>query len=1119
MTVTGSGGITTVGDYSEGIFAHSIGGGGGNGGSSLQVILGQEAPAGGTTANLGVNIGGAGGDSSFGGTVTVDRSGKIETSGINSSGIYAQSVGGGGGVGGRANTLSFLLPGKSCTDETVCNGPEKEGNNINLKVVVGGNGGGSADGGVVNVKNNGTIITHGQQSPGIFAQSVGGGGGAGGNGVLGLGGLIPERVNDGLEIALTLEELRDLHKGGFVGYAKTLDATVGGSGGSSGKGAHVTVMNTGTITTLGDDSAAIFAQSIGGGGGVGGNADAGLLGKISVAGGAGSAGDGGAVAVTHSGDITTDGKRSHGIFAQSVGGGGGVSGDVERFLKSIGLNIGIGVSFGRDGGNSGNGGDVTVNNNGNITTHGEGAVGIFAQSIGGGGGDLGDLCNNCAGNAGDLGNNPLGFAGSGGGAGDGGKVTIESKGNITTSGVEAYGILAQSLGGGGGKAGGFWGSIGGNGAASDVTVTHMGDITTTGDGSHGILAQSGGGGVAQNKAGNVNVTVKGNVTISGANADGIRAQSIGVTPAANGNISVDILSGIVQGGSGTGAGVRFQDGANNTLTNHGTITTAGGLGGSAIIGGTKNETINNFGTVTGNVDLGAGSNAFNNKEDATFNSGATVNLGAGNLLSNAGTLLPGGKGNLYTTTLTGNIAQTSLGAYGVDVDVSSPSAAADRMNTTGTATLAGKTDVNALNTGFALPGARQVTILSAAGGVTNSGLGLSFAPSAVTSYQLLFPNATDVALGYSINFAPAGLNRNQTVIGGYVNNIQLAGGTASFGPIAAKLFSMPDIASLGTAYNQLSPEPLLLLSTTTMYSDLRFSDALHSCRKRDGEFRFVSEGECSWIRVEGSNLHQQPTDSNIGFKREAYTFATGVQKEVNENWHAGFGISFETSTLHVGSLAESDGTQFEFGVIAKRNEGPTAFSASLSVGHGSYHNNRFVNLLVPGTTAQSDQGVTFAASHVRLSRDFGQDTVWYLRPLIDVGITYVYHSAFNETGAGAANLNVKSGDQTLVSLQPGLEVGREFKTGGGILIRPFGMVGVTQFLSGTTPGITAVLQGAPAGTAPFTVTSEMDKTYANLSVGVDTLSVNGITLRVSYTGQFSTHSEFHSASLKLSIPF
>jgi uncharacterized protein YhjY with autotransporter beta-barrel domain len=740
------------------------------------------------------------------------------------------------------------------------------------------------------------------------------------------------------------------------------------------------------------------------------------------------------------------------------------------------------------------------------------------------------------------------------------------------------GIFAQSVGGGGGLAGGgldnafvLSGSAGGHGAGGIVTVHHTGDITTNGDFSHGIYAQSEGGSAsfdavkdeltvslaklqaaanllthpddlleyliafpgfavqknaeldAYQKApgtlvgGNVEVVADGNIAANGAASMGIYAQSKGGD--GNGKITVDV-KGSVQGGSGPfSAGVMIADGADNTLTigASGAVTTLDGLLGSAILSGLGNETVNNWGTVTGSVNLGAGGNGFNTFSGGHLNAGATVNVGAGNTLNNGGTLSPGGAGQVMTTDITGNLVQTASGK--VVTDLNFLNAQADRLNISGTSNLDGTIAINLVNPGYASSGNTPLTILSSTGGIIDrSNLALSAAQSAVIAYALIYPNPNDVKLGYSVDFSPTGLGGNQSAIGNYVNAIQLAGGSPEFAPIATLLVSIPDVAGLGNAYDQLSPEPLLATTTTAVQADLRFSDALHSCRVREGEFRFVSEGECSWIRLIGSKLDQDRTATNTGFSRKTNTLAAGAQKRVNENWHAGFGFSIDTSTLHVADNTRSEGDQYALGVIAKRNAGAAAFTASLDVAYGPYDTTRLVDLTGP-VIATSKQNVGLASAHVRWSHDYEQKNVWYMRPLIDVGVTHVYHGAFDEQGAGAANISAKSGRDTFVSLQPGVEFGREFATAGGTLIRPYGMVGLTQFVSGTTTGITASLQGAPVGTAPFTTESTMDKTYADLTLGVDTLSVKGTALRVSYTGQFSDHSEAHSASLKFSVPF
>src|SRR5690606_28622358 len=103
-------------------------------------------------------------------------------------------------------------------------------------------------------------------------------------------------------------------------------ASLGGKGGSAGNGGAVKVQldNAASIRTFGDHSTAVFAQSIGGGGGYGGASV--LQGwTLPVLGGAGgSSGNGGNLEVRSSGgdaSIHTEGAKAHGVFAQTLGGG------------------------------------------------------------------------------------------------------------------------------------------------------------------------------------------------------------------------------------------------------------------------------------------------------------------------------------------------------------------------------------------------------------------------------------------------------------------------------------------------------------------------------------------------------------------------------------------------------------------------------------------------------------------------------------------------------------------------------------------------------------------------------------------------------------------------------
>ena len=165
-----------------------------------------------------------------------------------------------------------------------------------------------------------------------------------------------------------------------------------------------------------------------------------------------------------------------------------------------------------------------------------------------------------------------------------------------------------------------------------------------------------------------------------------------------------------------------------------------------------NNTVNNFGTVTGSVVLdaasltgntilggGGGANAFNNMAGGVFNAGTTVNLGAGNTLTNAGTFSPGGAGVIQTTALSGNLVQTATGRLIADINISGGTS--DRINVSGTGNLAGTVQLQVSNLSFA---PWQATVLSATGGTTNNGLTLLASP--VLQEQLVFPNATDVVV-------------------------------------------------------------------------------------------------------------------------------------------------------------------------------------------------------------------------------------------------------------------------------------------------------------------------------------------------------------------------------------
>ena len=415
--------------------------------------------------SLNVGVGGKAGGGGAGGYMYVANSGSVATMGKMADAIVAQSIGGGGGKGGAASTVTSA--------------------DYSGSVAVGGTGGSGGNGGEPAITNSGQVITVGALSAGIVAQSVGGGGGIGG-----------ASATTASSASTQL---------GVDSKTYLLAVSVGGNGGKNGIGEGALVSSSGAIETRGHDSIGIIAQSIAGGGGIvktlatdlddaGGSA----TGKSSkdytldfkFGGKGGATGNSGAaiVTTTRGGSISTRGDNSHGILAQSISGGGGLAlggkpnGSSATDFFGSGTMTGS-VNTGIDP-NPDNNMGVQVAVGDNIATSGQGAVGLFSQSIGGGGGIAGDIGWTAQLTTMTRGSNHVGSGGDM-------QIGVAAGAGITTTGSNAPGVIAQTIGGGGGwianKQGAFIGSAGGSGVGGRIAIDVQGRRRRAGSGLDGHL--------------------------------------------------------------------------------------------------------------------------------------------------------------------------------------------------------------------------------------------------------------------------------------------------------------------------------------------------------------------------------------------------------------------------------------------------------------------------------------------------------------------------------------------------------------------------------------------------------------------------------------------------------
>ena len=747
---------------------------------------------------------------------------------------------------------------------------------------------------------------------------------------------------------------------GMVTLTSTGNITTGGNntdginGFGTGAGA-VTVTSTGNVGTLGTNADGISATTSGA-------VTVTSAGNITTA-GAGASGilsrsDAAALTVTSTGNISIAGDNANGIFGSSSGvvnltsignittagintdgingfgtGAGAVTVTSTGNIGTLGTNA-YGISATSSG-------VVTVTSTGNITTAGAGASGIFGRS------DTAALTVTSTGNISIAGDNANGIYGSSSGA-----VSLTSIGNITTAGINTDGINGFGTGAGAvtvastGNISTLGANAYGISAASSgaVTVSSTGNITTTGVGASGIFSRS---------TGAVTLTSSGNIAAQGNNAYGIYGLSTG------GPIAITIKSGTVFGGTGTAAGVDFVGGTNNMLTNLGTVTALSGL---AIQGDTGNNTVNNFGTVIGNVILGTGANAFNNLAGGLFNAGTTVNLGAGNTLTNAGTLSPGGAGVMQTTAITGNLVQSATGRLFTDINIGG--ATSDRINVSGTANLAGAVQLQLSNP---IAGPWQQTILSAAGGATNNGLTLLASP--VLQAKIVYPDATDVVIkSAGLNFAVAGLNNNQNAIGNALNRAAQTSGVGSpiFNALVNGVTSLP---AYGLALTQLSGEAATGTQQATFDAMNLFMGLLTDPFMKRSGGAGSSPGDASahpatdafamfskappasfvqrWSIWAAGYGGSQSTNGNVvvglnNTTSSVYGTVAGADYLFSPNTIVGFALAGGGTNFSVFNSGSGRSDLFQAGAYVRHTEGAAYISAALAYGWQDITTNRTV---------------------------------------------------------------------------------------------------------------------------------------------------------------------------------
>lgn len=1324
--------VETEGDHAAGILAQSIGGGGGNGGivqqetaQSFSATLGSPSTALGTlktisdwlaksgqnlnvkfgtlTAGVDVRIGGSGGSGGEGGFATVNNYGVVMTAGAGSAGVIAQSIGGGGGAGGSATstaTSSLLSSIDSLLDVAVGKSVQylQVSPNVGANVAVGGTGGSGGNGEGATVVNTGSIRTSGVASPGILAQSIGGGGGAGIATAQNLEAFLANWApTEAPGILAEVTRIIDLLGSNLASAQHNVNVSVGAQGGGAGDAGRVSVDASNAssrIQTLGDGSPGILAQGISGGGGIatatsyvfgpsGYSAAAGTSGPAlslalgaaydgsihstgpdvfpvdvksggvidtqgsgasgivaqNVAGGGGVAGvslagnastrlaDGkttsaptltlgstvsgatspalltsGPASVENTGGIYTSGVFSNGIVTQSVAGGGGIAGVMVTGGAATllaGPTVHLGASQSGGGSLLANAGTVSValtsvaGSTSVVSTSGALSFGVLAQSIGGGGG-YAVMTSDGQPSSLAVSELKLGAQGQAGGTGGSVAVTTAAGTTVQTQGQNAFGIVAQSVGGGGGIAGltvsprlvtlasvtDTFTSTGNNGGNVDVALG--GTVQTTGAGAAGVVAQSvgGGGGIAGDASaatygvgmvqsaditgasgagGTVTVTTSGRIATYGVNAPAILAMSLGggavfsdgvvwlKRPAgsegnAGGSVTVNVQSGasvmamgagspaiaaISEGRSGAGdsalhggpVSVSVSNGASvlaNAQSGIGilalstdaiTIDNAGVVSAATAVETSGKTALNNTGLLKGDVALTTDSTFVNQNGGAVY-AGAAVTSGT---FDNYGTLNPGGPGTFQPTTVHGDFSQTGTGTYSPDLDFTHHNS--DFLVVTGAVTFGGSV----------LPVLHNPVkdIWLGLGHFDHAPTGETATPRSsalVFDYQIKdhYGGSQDPLIAVNANFQPqgVGLNANQGALASYLQWLWDQG-LVSAGPLFQPFASVADAGAYRSALNTLSGAAALMRASSRGHESFDFMNRLMSCPQFVSGGSRLSESSCVWARVIGTRADRFDTADDVGFRSQQVTYQFGAQKEIAPDWFLGGSASYVYTRARSSDRTldlQSDG--FRGGVTLKRQWGPWQVALAVVGGYERGTQTRTIDYPEATATATSQPDAFFVGARSRLSYQANY-AGWYVKPYTDLDVVYDRSGAYQESGGGVFDLAVASQGHTTLILTPAVEIGARFDYR-GVTWRPYLSMGMS-FAS--TRQLSTDVSFVQFPGAAFKVGASQPRAYGNVSAGIELLSGKGLEVRAEYSLRTAPSQTVQSAALRLAKHF
>ena len=603
-----------------------------------------------------------------------------------------------------------------------------------------------------------------------------------------------------------------------------------------------------------------------------------------------------------------------------------------------------------------------------------------------------------------------------------------------------------------------------------------------------------------------------NGTISGTVALGAGTNTVSLTNAtlttgatnafndtAGGDDSVFLVNSTVSGTMAFGTGTD-----NLYISGSSPFTTSGAITGLENLGISNTTNVRN--TISGLATVGVASGARLNTSESLVLTGALTNLGTIEVAAGKNVSFTAAGSNLANGAFIFGLTSSTVGT------ISATSGALTLTNTSVTI----KTDAT---TGFIASGTTRL-LIDTGGATTLTSAALTNSQTAVYRFSLAASGANDINLvigriatsdlltdstGKAVanaldaigNSSNAELSTLQNLIGNQTTSAGVANIVDSLAPAVDAGLGNAAIGVNVASANQVS----------NRLASLRDGTALSGLNTGDGTYT-----RNIWVEGFGGTTKQDDKDGAKGYDANNYGMSFGVDTdELVQDATVGAAFTYAMGTVdsNASSNASTDINTY-IGTLygSKTYDNGLFANAQASVGAGAYESERTV---VGVGKAKGEFDGLQASLKGEVGKDFAMDALT-LTPMAGLQYNYLDLDKYTETGAGGANLTVKSKSMSTVDASVGGKATYTLPLDNGGTLKPNVHANYVYRMGDDTLATTSNFTGGGASFATTGVKS--DRSSVNLGTGLLLTTASGVDLSAEYNADLRSSLTGHTGQLK-----